>query len=1706
MPRLLEIDGYTIEKEIGTGAMATVYLAEQTSLSRQVALKVMSPSLASNDTFAKRFIQEGKTIAKLEQNNIVNIFDIGTSETCCYIAMEYLSGGTLKDRMQHPMYLNEALHIVRQIALALSYAHRHHFVHRDIKPLNVMYRADGTVVLTDFGIAKEIAAATSGLTATGAAIGTPTYMSPEQAKGEELDGRSDLYCLGVVFYELLTGVRPYTASDPFALALQHINAAIPKLPERLSFMQDMINKMMAKSAAKRFQDAEQLVAAIDRILEQYDTGKIRVLLNDSISNDQTQVWYKTLMTDWRSQFAKQRFPHQIRKIVRRKRMPLIVATTVLVLIFSVTLLYLGHLDRAEQQRIAQRNQTLERLLDDGLRQLSRAQIFFPKDDNAFDTYLEIRRLDPENERVLQPIATLLDRIHTLALRTYENADWNRTLALTDNGLRLDASNERLLGLQRSAHEAQERSHQQKLEREREAKITGLLTQADQQINAGRLEEPADDNAVATLRGLQELSPEDPRVETRMQLLAKTYAQQARQALDQGELDEAQARINLGLAMVDRFPALISLQQSLIDLRRQRQIDILLSEAQLLAAQQHFVQPADDSAWQRYRAVLDLDPDNPVALRGISALLEQIVALADAARRSGDYTAALGLVDQGMAIDAQSPPLLALHQQTARDHRIDSLLAAANTQLEQRRLNKTPGDNAVESFRQVLALQADQPQALAGLQQIADLFASRAEALLRQDDESASHALIEEGLTVLADHPPLLSVKDRLEAQIQARQQQQREIIRLLGEGESLSAQQQFSEPLDHSAHARYQAVLALDPLNATARQALKALPEQILALAKTAGEQGELEHGLDLLQQGLTLAPDNEALQAARRRVLEQQQIHHLLALAESQIKLRRLSKPSNDNAVVTLRQVLEHAPAQPQALDGLQRIAGIYAQLAREQLDQDRETEALALLQKGQIVSPNHPALLVIQRQVEQRRVIDRLLYQAEQQLLQGKFSRPPGDNGQASYRAILELDPINEAASAGLASLPEAIHSRAQQRLKDDAINEALALVAEGLELAPKHPPLQDLKLQLLLQQRISRLLQQAQQQLNSRQINQPDDESFIQATVAIYQQVLTLSPDNPQALAALQRLADEQVTQAKHLSEQGDEDGSWQRIRAGLAIKADHPGLLALQLTLTERQQAREAEALKQQQLQTLLAQARSELQRGSMASSVAFIERGLKLAPQQPELLDLRQQVARQQRILALLEQAEQQIHNQQLTLPANRNALATLQQVLELEPEHPQALAGIKWVADSYAELARERLQNNQEPQSLKLIDKGLSVVADHPPLLALRQQLEQRRQARETLQRQHLQIKQLLSQAQSQITRGQIITPVENSAQSSYREILQLDPANNWALSGLATLPDVIHDQVLSTLNAGALKDGLQRVDEGLQLEPQHPRLRALKAQLLRQLQALLTEARSERQKGALDNSNKLIQQGLRIDPQQSDLLQLQRQVTHQQQIVSLLNEAKQQIKRRQLTLPANDNAVATLSRLLTLAQDHPLALTGMQLVADAYAEQALAKIENGQDTEAQALIDQGLSVLPGHPPLLKLGEEIEARRAALTTRQRLISGLLALAEEQQRQHRYTNPRGNNAYESYRTILQFDAENGPAKNAIRGLSESLYDMASRAKDRGAIVESLALILEGLTILPNDQALLRLQQQLSEQPPPADTGGDLTPQGAAADDD
>ncbi|NQD35856.1 protein kinase [Permianibacter sp. IMCC34836] len=260
------IPGYRIVRTLGEGGMATVYLAVQENFEREVALKIMSPQLARGDSsYGERFIREARIVAQLNHPHIVAVYDVGVHDGQHYLAMEYVPGSDLKLK-RLDLSLAQTLSAVKQIALALEYAHKKGYVHRDIKPENVLLNEDNSrAVLTDFGIARP-SGVEGGLTQTGTAIGTPSYMSPEQALGKPLDHRTDLYSLGVVLYFLLVGEVPFTADSAVAVGIKHAVEPVPRLPAALMPFQLIIDKALAKAADKRFQTGAEFAHALDELI------------------------------------------------------------------------------------------------------------------------------------------------------------------------------------------------------------------------------------------------------------------------------------------------------------------------------------------------------------------------------------------------------------------------------------------------------------------------------------------------------------------------------------------------------------------------------------------------------------------------------------------------------------------------------------------------------------------------------------------------------------------------------------------------------------------------------------------------------------------------------------------------------------------------------------------------------------------------------------------------------------------------------------------------------------------------------------------------------------------------------------------------------------------------------------------------------------------------------------------------------------------------------------------------------------------------------------------------------------------------------------------------------------------------------------------------------------------------------------------------
>lgn len=263
-PRL-EISGYTVQRKIGAGGMSSVYLAERQSDSMLTVLKLLNADLSRENEFLRRFIREYGILSKISNPNIVKIFDQGYSDQHVYIAMEYFGGGDLKDRIDRGMTPDEAVSLMLEMAKGLQAIHAADVIHRDLKPQNIMFRDDGSLGILDFGIAK-IASEETQLTEHGQVFGTPYYMSPEQGTGKILDARSDLYSLGVIFYEMLTSRRMYNAENAVALVYKHLNDPIPLLPANLARYQALLDRAVAKVPGDRFNSAASLIAYIEKTL------------------------------------------------------------------------------------------------------------------------------------------------------------------------------------------------------------------------------------------------------------------------------------------------------------------------------------------------------------------------------------------------------------------------------------------------------------------------------------------------------------------------------------------------------------------------------------------------------------------------------------------------------------------------------------------------------------------------------------------------------------------------------------------------------------------------------------------------------------------------------------------------------------------------------------------------------------------------------------------------------------------------------------------------------------------------------------------------------------------------------------------------------------------------------------------------------------------------------------------------------------------------------------------------------------------------------------------------------------------------------------------------------------------------------------------------------------------------------------------------
>jgi serine/threonine-protein kinase PpkA len=332
MKKFPQIPGYDIKKYLGGGGMANVFLAVPERQQQLVAIKVMLRT-QFDPQHVRRFTKEARTISSLKHPGIVRIFDIGKTDSLHFIVMEFFPE-TLKERIRQRgrMPPAEALTIISQIARTLYYIHGQGFIHRDVKPDNIMFRTDGLPVILDFGIARTMESLTK-LTVTGIALGTPRYMSPEQIQAQKLDGRTDIYSLGVVLFEMLTGKPPYRGSDQTAVTIKHVTEIVPVLPDELQTYQPLIDAMMAKDRRHRPATESDWLALVKPLLTPFKLPRVEPL---KIPKEPAAVRDKTRLSATRHRTTASRRPVAPRKKPKRGKnrfwLHLLLIATVIVLI------------------------------------------------------------------------------------------------------------------------------------------------------------------------------------------------------------------------------------------------------------------------------------------------------------------------------------------------------------------------------------------------------------------------------------------------------------------------------------------------------------------------------------------------------------------------------------------------------------------------------------------------------------------------------------------------------------------------------------------------------------------------------------------------------------------------------------------------------------------------------------------------------------------------------------------------------------------------------------------------------------------------------------------------------------------------------------------------------------------------------------------------------------------------------------------------------------------------------------------------------------------------------------------------------------------------------------------------------------------------------------------------------------------------------
>jgi serine/threonine-protein kinase PpkA len=838
---MIEIPGYRVIRPLGRGGMATVYLAIQESVQREVALKAMSPTLLADEQFGERFVREARIAAKLRHPHVVQIYDVGRVGDHPYIAMEYLPGGAAIARNGTPREPRFALRVIREIAGALGYAQNKGVVHRDIKPDNILLREDGAAVLTDFGIAR--ASDNSRMTRTGAIIGTPHYMSPEQARGLPLDGRADLYSLGIVFHELLLGRVPYQADDSLAVGIMHITAPLPRLPAELASLQPVLDRLLAKEPEQRFQGGAELAAAIERIerdLASVPRGAERDFDTSHERAEPTLGNIDHLLDEPRHRPAR---PAEARDdyapydtLGRERDAPFDTLGR------DRDLRHRGEGRREEPQMPGRDAGFADEFGDRDWRGLAAARAGRDEDSEGSRARQRSSRR-PET----RPARTRGWLLGTAVL-----------LAMLAGGVWLFQDRLRDLWPQ--------------------TRMNDLLARADRALLENRLE--GAEGARELYGAAAALDPDNLPARQGLQRVGLRLLDSARSALAANDFTAARAALAQARELAVPATDADAVQREL-DARETRGVELgaLLEQAQR-ASREGRLDQGDDSAVALYRRALAAEPGNALAAAGLRDTLTALLDRARALVAAGQFEQAAVQIEAVAALDASHLGLPDARAQLAearsqRENQLAAQLDEADRLAKAGRTTAPAGGSARDLYRAVLQADPANQRAQEGLRRIAQTLLGQAQRRMADFEFEPAAQLLDRAEAVDPKVPGLAAARTRM-AELQKRASSIPDpqapatvarVAQLLAEAKTAAVAGNLLTPPGDSAYDKYRAVRSLDPDNAEARAGLAALP----ALARERFDQAlganRLATARGTLEALATLAPTDPALREMRRKL-----------------------------------------------------------------------------------------------------------------------------------------------------------------------------------------------------------------------------------------------------------------------------------------------------------------------------------------------------------------------------------------------------------------------------------------------------------------------------------------------------------------------------------------------------------------------------------------------------------------------------------------------------------------------------------------------------------------------------------------------------------------------------------------------------------------------------------------------------------------------